>query len=77
MTHCSSYGGRLNLFLKEWAPGAELPGLKTPIARAYLMADSARTALPVAGNRINLPGQGPPGPWPVVIVEFDSQPVVG
>jgi len=68
---------RLNLFLKEWAPGAELPGLKTPIARAYLMADSARTALPVAGNRINLPGQGPPGPWPVVIVEFDSQPVVG
>ena len=68
---------RLNLFFKKWAPVAELPGLKTPIARAYVMADPARTALATNGAQVVLPAQAPGGPWPLVVVEFDSEPVVG
>ena len=68
---------RLNLFLKEWVPVAELPGLRTPIARAYLMADQTRAPLSVTGNRVTLPDQGPSGEWPVVVLDFDSPPEVG
>jgi len=61
---------KLNLFMQEWSSTAELPEVKAPIARAYLMADSARTPLTVAGNTITLPAQAPDGPWPVVVVEL-------
>jgi hypothetical protein len=68
---------RLNLFVKDWASSLELPGLKTPIARAYMMADSARTPLPVSltpsGGRVEMPSLAP-AVWPVVVVEFETEP---
>jgi len=72
----TSQARKLNLFIKDWAGTAELPGLRTPIAKAYLLADSARAPLPVTGNVITLPAQ-PNDPWPVVVAEFDSAPNVG
>ena len=70
---------RLNLYLKEWASTAELPGLKTPIARAYLMADASRTPLKTAMSDAGDGSSCHPScstTWPVVVVEFESEPEV-
>ena len=54
---------RLNLFLTEWSDAVVLPGLRTPVARAYLLADAARTPLVAqpdeTGIRITLPAASP------------------
>ena len=72
----TSQARRLNLFLKDWSPAVELPGLQTPIARAYCLSDQSRAPLAVSGTRVNLPARAPGGSWPVVVVEFDTTPIV-
>jgi len=71
---------RINVFLSEWKQTVMLPGLRTPIARAYLMADPEKRALatgPVEGGvLVTLPAEPPTGPWPVVGCEFDRTPEV-
>jgi alpha-L-fucosidase len=71
---------RINLFLTEWKLAVLLPGLKTPIARAYLLADPAKRALSTGsvrgGVQVTLPGEAPDPVWPVVVCEFDRTPEV-
>lgn len=72
---------RLNLFLADWKGGELfLPGLRTEIRRATLLADRARTPLPTrrveGGAEIVLPEKAPDPLCSVVVVEFDSAPVV-
>ncbi len=71
---------RLYLFISDWTGGVELPGLRTPVRRAALLADPARAplALRPAGNgmHLSLPASPPEGPWPVIVLEFDTPPVV-
>jgi alpha-L-fucosidase len=72
---------RINLFLAEWKPAVTLPGLKTPITRAYLLADPAKRTLPTqpvtGGVQVALPSEAPDKLWPVVVCEFDRIPEVG
>jgi alpha-L-fucosidase len=76
----TTQSNRINLFLTEWKPTVLLPGLKTPITRAYLPADPAKRALstgPVSGGvQVTLPGEPPDVLWPVVVCEFDRTPEV-
>ncbi|HTL06166.1 MAG TPA: alpha-L-fucosidase [Gemmatimonadales bacterium] len=76
----TSQPNRLNLFLTAWSDALELPGLATPVARAYLLADASRAPLVTrttdAGIRVALPA-GPPDPLcSVVVCEFDHPPEV-
>jgi alpha-L-fucosidase len=77
----TSKPNRLYLFLVEW-PGTELlvPGLRTPVRNAVLLADPSRQSLPCrlsdAGVSISLPAVPPDGPCPVVGLEFDRAPQV-
>jgi alpha-L-fucosidase len=77
----TSQPNRLNLFITDWAHTLELPGLRTPIGRAYLLADGARTplatSLTLSGAQVVLPAQAPDPVCSVVVVEFDRTPVVG
>ena len=73
---------RLNIFIDGWRPGEfVLPGLRTAPAAATLLADPASgtlsTRLSPDGLAIALPDRGPPGPCPVVSLEFDSPPRIG
>jgi alpha-L-fucosidase len=78
---------RLNLFITDWRAGLlGLPDLRTPVRRAYLLGDPARTALPTqaggggggggGGVTITLPTQAPDPICAVVVLEFDGPPVV-
>ena len=71
---------RLNLFLTDWPSTVLLPGLATPVRRAYLMADSTRSPLAVevsgAGPTIALPAQAPDSVCTVVAVELEGPPGV-
>jgi alpha-L-fucosidase len=74
-------GYRLNLFLPEWTPGPlAVPGLRTPIARAYLLADRDRRPLETSasdqGQAITLPAAAPDPICSVVALDFDRVPVV-
>ena len=70
----------LNLFVTAWRDALVLPGLTTPVARAYLLADGSRTPLsaePVAaGVRIALPASMPDPVCSVIVCEFDRPPEV-
>jgi alpha-L-fucosidase len=76
----TTQGNRLNLFLTDWPATVALPGLATPVGRAYLMADPGRTPLDVqpsaAGFTITLPPQSPDPTCAVVVVELDGPPRV-
>jgi alpha-L-fucosidase len=76
----TSQPNRLNLFITEWTGQVTLPGLKTPIARAYLLADSAKSSLAVIPNergaQIVLPTQAPDPICSVVVCEFSEAPQV-
>ena len=76
----TSQPNRLNLFLTEWPDAVLLPGLRTPVTRAYLLADAGRTPLAteaVAGGvRVTLPARAPDPVCSVVVCEFDRAPEV-
>jgi hypothetical protein len=76
----TTQGNRLNLFVPEWRESLLLPGLQTPVRRAYLLADAAQTALTVQpsaeGARISLPAESPDPICAVVTVELDGPPQV-
>jgi len=71
---------RLNLFVTEWRSELPLPGLRTPIARAYLLADSGRAPLSTRavsnGWAVLLPSDPPDPHCSVVVVEFAQPPEV-
>jgi alpha-L-fucosidase len=77
----TSKPNRLHLFLTEWPMnGLEVPGLRTPIRKAYLLADKEERPLRVSqeghGAVISLP-QAPPDPvCSVVVLEFDRTPEI-
>ncbi|HTR19497.1 MAG TPA: alpha-L-fucosidase [Gemmatimonadales bacterium] len=72
---------RLNLFLTNWASSVVLPGLKTSVRRAYLLADASKTSLPVqqspAGTTLTLPPQAPDPACSVVTVELAGPVEIG
>jgi alpha-L-fucosidase len=76
----TSQPNRLNLFITEWTEQVTLPGLKTPIARAYLLADAAKSSLAVVlnerGAQVVLPTQAPDAVSSVVVCEFSQPPQV-
>ncbi|HSB54740.1 MAG TPA: alpha-L-fucosidase [Gemmatimonadales bacterium] len=77
----TSKPNRLYLFLGQWPAGALLvPGLRTPVQQATLLADPSHQPLPCsssdAGVTITLPATSPPSPWPVLCLEFDRTPEV-
>lgn len=71
---------RLNLFLTDWKAGAVLPGLRTPVTRAYLLADAGRaplaTQLGEDGVRVTLPPSPPDPACSVLVCEFDRPPEI-
>ncbi|HTO73894.1 MAG TPA: alpha-L-fucosidase [Gemmatimonadales bacterium] len=77
----TSAANRLNLFVTNWTTaGLKVPGLRTPIRNAYLLADQARQALTVSsdenGATIALPPTPPDPVCSVVVLEFDGTPQV-
>jgi len=76
----TSQPNRLNLFITDWTGQVTLPGLKTPIARAYLLADATKSSLAVIPNergaQVMLPTQAPDSVCSVVVCEFDRAPLV-
>jgi alpha-L-fucosidase len=78
-------GNRIYLFLTEWpeADTLALPGLVTPVRRAWPLADPAKTAIvvnpggPGAPQSLILPRNAPDAICSVVVLEFDSVPEVG
>jgi alpha-L-fucosidase len=76
----TTQGNRLNLFLAQWQGSATLPGLRSTVRRAYLLADDGRTPLTVQasaeGVTVALPAEAPDPVCSVVAVELDGPPVV-
>jgi alpha-L-fucosidase len=76
----TTQGSRLNLFLADWAATVQLPGLATPVRRAWLQADPARTPLVVQataqGPIISLPPESPDPVCAVIAVELEGPPKV-
>src|SRR5262249_17133202 len=77
----TSKPNRLHLFVPKWTPDRVLvPGLRTPITRAYLLADQSRPSLRVSNEGadpiVTLPPAPPDSVCSVVVLEFDRQPVV-
>jgi len=76
---------RIYLFVTDWpeVPPLQVPGLKTPIRKAYLLADPAATAIPLdAGGpgvpqSLILPRNAPDPVCSVVVLEFERAPEVG
>ena len=74
--------GKLYLHVFAWPAGGDLlvPGLKNRVTTAYLLADAAQTALPVAvsekGPTIKLPAQAPDKIDSVVVLEIQGKPEV-
>jgi alpha-L-fucosidase len=75
-------GDQLFLFVTPWPGGAlTVPGLRTPIRKAYLLGDAERRALtttpaPGGGALVSLPGEAPDPICSVVVLEFDGPPEV-
>jgi alpha-L-fucosidase len=72
---------RLNLFLTGWAASPLLvPGLRTPVKRAYLPADPGHHPLPTVrtdeGVLVSLPVHAPDPLCSVLVLEFDGPPQV-
>jgi len=77
----TSKPNRLNLFLTEWTTdGLEVPGLRTPIRKAYLLADQEQRPLRVSnegpGAIISLPPTPPDPVCSVVVLEFEGTPEI-
>jgi alpha-L-fucosidase len=76
----TSQPNRLNLFLTGWSDAVVLPGLRTPVVRAYLLADAAQTPLAAqlseAGLRVTLPPSPPDAICSVLVCEFARSPEI-
>jgi alpha-L-fucosidase len=77
---CTQKANRLYLHVFSWPKGELLvPELKSPVAKAYLLADTTQTALPVAtaanGTRIKLPAEAPDKIASVIVLEIEGRPV--
>jgi len=76
----TSKPNRLHLFLTDWpAGGLHVPGLRTPVRRASLLADPGHplvTARNPQGVTITLPAVAPDPSCSVILLEFDRQPEV-
>ena len=78
-------GNRIYLFLTQWPAQADLPmivpGLRTPVRKAYLVADPNRTPIQVwqvtRGQGLVLPTAAPDPICSVVALEFDRPPEIG
>jgi alpha-L-fucosidase len=75
-------GNRIYLFVTDWpeVPPLALPGLKTPIRNAYLLADPARTPIVIqsaGAQSLVLPRSAPDPICSVVALDFDRAPEVG
>ena len=72
---------RLNLFVTDWRAELILPGLRTPIARAWLLADGKRTPLLTRaqsnGQALSLPPAAPDPVCSVIACDFERSPEVG
>jgi alpha-L-fucosidase len=71
---CTTKPGKYYIHLFTWPTGQfELNGVKDHVSRAYLLADSKRTALKVAQNgdkvRVGLPGKAPGEIASVLVLE--------
>ncbi len=71
---CTTKPGKLFFTLLQW-PGAEfaLPKFPNRIAKAYLLADPAHTALAVQDGKVVLPATAPAGLAPVLCVEIEGE----
>ncbi|HEX4627255.1 MAG TPA: alpha-L-fucosidase [Gemmatimonadales bacterium] len=72
---------QLFLFLTTWPAGAlTVPGLRTPIRKAYLLADADRrplvSNLGAAGAVVILPVEAPDPVCSVVVLEFEGPPEI-
>jgi alpha-L-fucosidase len=67
--------GRLYLLVRNWPVDGvlRLPGLKTPIRRAYLLGDKAKTALKTGADFVEVHGGPAPAPVSVVVAEYDGR----
>jgi alpha-L-fucosidase len=77
----TSKSNQLNLFISNWTTdGLPVPGLRTPIRKAYLLADPGRQALGVSrtesGASLALPPAPPDPVCSVIVLEFDGKPEV-
>jgi alpha-L-fucosidase len=77
----TSKPNRLYLFLQQWPAGSLLvPGLRTPVRQATLLADQSRPSLACtldgSGVTITLPAVAPDRLWPVLRLDFDRPPEV-
>ncbi len=77
----TQHPGRLYLHVFAWPRGDLLvPGLKNRVTRAYLLADPAKTALPVTvtekGPTVKLPALAPGKIDSVVVLEIEGKPDV-
>ena len=78
-------GSRIYLFLTDWpeADTLPLPGLTTPVRKAYALADPSQAAIvvrpsePGAPQSLILPRNAPDPVCSVVVLEFDTAPVAG
>jgi len=78
---CTQRPGKLYLHVFEWPNGLlQVPGLKTPVKKAYLLADRKRTPLAVTPYPdfvgITLPVQAPDPVDTVVVLEVDGEVVI-
>jgi alpha-L-fucosidase len=69
--------GKLYLHVLKWNPeGIAFPGLKTPVKRAYLLADSKRAPLKVTQNAgtttVSVPAAAPSAYVAVIALELDG-----
>ena len=74
---CTQKPGKLYLHVFSWPKGElVVPGLKNHVAKAYLLADAAQTALPVTtaanGTAIKLPAEAPDKIASVVVLEIEG-----
>jgi hypothetical protein len=86
-------GNRIYLFVTDWpeADSFAVPGLRTPIRRAYALADPSKTAIVIGGagaagaaagaapagtQSLILPRNAPDPVCSVVVLEFDAAPEV-
>ncbi len=75
---CTVKPGKLYLHVFEWPDGTlEVPGLKSDVQSAYLLADKQKSALQVTrsetGMSIELPGEAPDPIDTVVVLEIDGE----
>ncbi len=76
---CTQKPGKLYLHVFDWPKGdLVVPGLKNRVTRAYLLADAARSPLPVktvqGGVAVTLPSQAPDDVASVVVLEIEGAP---